>query len=89
MMTDNTEDIRKMLIAELQTRLSENEITCYWQLVDTFGVDNVWDSKALQEEFTVESFLAPFCFVVRKSDKQKGIVTFKHYPRFYFDFTPV
>lgn len=59
------------------------------RLSEKYGADNVWDTRQLQEQFEVQSFLAPFCFVRRKRDGQKGAVEFQHYPRFYFSFTPL
>lgn len=63
-----------------------DEKELYEQLVATFGEDNVWDTEALKENFVVTSFLAPYCYVVRKSDNVRGSVRFNHSPRFYFDF---
>ena len=52
----------------------------------TYGEDNVWDTKQLQELYKVESFLAPLAVVIRRKDNQKGTVEFIHRPRFYFNF---
>lgn len=49
-------------------------------------VGQVWNTKELQEEFEVESFLAPLVFVTRKSDGAGGTLQFDHYPRFYYSF---
>lgn len=49
----------------------------------------VWDTKELSSDFSVEGFLAPFVVVRRKSDGKRGSLCFQHYPRFYFDFTEV
>lgn len=46
----------------------------------------VWNTKELQEDFTVESFLAPMVFVKRKSDGKEGTLQFDHNPRFYYNF---
>ena len=46
----------------------------------------VWDTAQLQEDFTVQGFLAPCVVVTRKSDGAKGSMEFTHMPRFYFDF---
>jgi hypothetical protein len=46
----------------------------------------VWDTKQLQEDFKVSSFMAPYCSVIRKSDNKRGIISFQHLPRFYFEF---
>lgn len=48
----------------------------------------VWDTATLQEEFEVQGFAAPFVVVRRKSDGQRGMLTFVHAPRVYFDFMP-
>ena len=47
-----------------------------------------WDTEALQRDFTVEGFSAPFVVVRRKSDGVRGTLEFKHSPRIYFDFKP-
>jgi len=49
----------------------------------------VWDTEKLQQDFEVQGFAAPFVVVRRKSDDQRGTLTFVHAPRVYFDFTPV
>ena len=46
-----------------------------------------WDTQSLQEEFTVNSFAAPFVGVTRKSDGRRGLLEFIHHPRVYFDST--
>jgi hypothetical protein len=48
----------------------------------------VWNTREVQEEFEVLSFMAPFCFVRRRSDYKTGTVQFEHMPRFYFNFCP-
>jgi hypothetical protein len=45
----------------------------------------VWDTKALQEDFTVHGFAAPFVVATRKADGVKGSLMFNHDPRLYFD----
>lgn len=47
-----------------------------------------WDTEALQRDFVVEGFLAPYVVVRRKSDGVKGTLEFTHNPRVYFDFRP-
>lgn len=47
-----------------------------------------WDTERLQEDFTVESFMAPYVVVRRKSDGVRGTLEFTHSPRVYFDFRP-
>ena len=48
----------------------------------------VWDTKELQKDFTVMTFLAPFVLVTRKSDGVKGTLTFQpdYNPRLYYSF---
>lgn len=46
----------------------------------------VWDTRQLQEDFTVEGFQAPFVVVRRKSDGVRGSLEFQHMPRYYFSF---
>lgn len=46
----------------------------------------VWDTKQLQEDFTVRHFGFGVAFVTRKKDKVPGTIDFQHMPRFYFDF---
>lgn len=45
-----------------------------------------WDTEALQRDFTVDFFNAPFVWVTRKADGVKGTLRFKHNPRVYFGF---
>ena len=46
----------------------------------------VWNTKELQQDFTVQGFASPCVVVIRKSDGVKGTLEFIHQPRFYFDF---
>ena len=56
------------------------------RLESQYGQDNVWDTKQVSEIFSIEGFLAPFCVVIRKSDRVKGSVEFTHSPRLYYNF---
>tara|TARA_R110000764_G_scaffold157658_3_gene245514 strand:- start:594 stop:977 length:384 start_codon:yes stop_codon:yes gene_type:complete len=60
-------------------RLTERE-----ELEEQHG--QVWNTKELQQDFTVQGFASPCVVVIRKSDKTKGTLEFIHQPRFYFDF---
>ena len=73
---DPTEDTRRAMIA-----------TGYPEEQAEFA-DKHWTTAQLQAEFIVESFLAPFVVVTRKSDGVKGSMMFRHSPRVYFNFTP-
>ena len=46
----------------------------------------LWNTKQLQEDYTVHGFMAPQVKVTRKSDGVDGLLTFQHHPRFYFAF---
>ena len=48
-----------------------------------------WDTEALQRDFKVVGFLAPYVVVIRRSDGVKGTLEFTHSPRVYFGFTSV
>lgn len=73
------EEIRKVLTEEINILELSRE-----KLVERYG--QVWDTKQLQEDFTVQGFLAPFVGVTRKSDNVTGSLTFQHHPRYYFNF---
>jgi hypothetical protein len=45
-----------------------------------------WDTDALQREFEVVGFAAPYVVVIRKADRVKGTLEFTHHPRTYFNF---
>lgn len=46
----------------------------------------IWDTTALQSDFAVIGFSAPFVMVRRKADGVKGTLEFTHSPRVYFNF---
>jgi hypothetical protein len=83
---DDTEEIRKQLIHEINSRLPEDKKERYLDLVCKYGAENVFDTEALQKNFIAEGFMAPFVVVRRRSDNKKGVMQFCHSPRFYFDF---
>ena len=78
-MEDPTEDIRRGLVAEINSKDNTRA-----SLEAHYG--KVWTLDELQAEFEVVGFLAPFCMVRRKSDNKPGSVEFCHMPRFYFNF---
>jgi len=61
----------------------ENELRVI--LEDKFPND-IYNTKELQDKFTVTSFSAPYVTVMRKSDKVIGSLQFNHMPRLYFNF---
>ena len=81
---DETEEIRKELVREINATLPERE-----RLEIEYGKGNVWDTKELSERFEVQGFMAPFCVVRDRATGKKGTVMFTHHPRFYFRFDPV
>jgi hypothetical protein len=87
-MVDETEDIRRFMVGAINSVLSEYEDERLKELVESWGIDNVWDTEGVQRDFEITSFFAPYCFARRKSDNVKGTLQFSHSPRFYFDFTP-
>ena len=78
-MNDPTESIRRKLIAEINIKPGSRE-----SLEAAHG--QVWDSDELAWDFEVLGFMAPFVVVRRKSDGVKGSLTFRHMPRFYYQF---
>ena len=78
---DPTEGIRRSMVQDLNRQPDGRE-----DLEAKYG--QVWDTQELGRDFNVKGFMAPFIFVIRKTDNQQGTLLFQHYPRFYFDFTP-
>lgn len=78
-MTDQTEPIRREMVAEINAEPGSREY-----LEQKHG--QVWDTTQLQQDFDVLGFLAPFVVVSRKSDGVKGSLMFQASPRFYFGF---
>jgi hypothetical protein len=73
-MTDNTESLRREM---LETGEPYRDLA---------RAEEKWDTAQMSELFTVQSFLAPFVLVTRKSDGARGTLEFTHSPRFYFNF---
>ncbi len=79
-MSDPTESARRAMVQDQRASgPTPREV-----LEQTHG--RVWDTSQLTEDFEVIGFLAPFVAVRRKSDGQKGSLSFQHSPRLYFDF---
>lgn len=79
-MSDPTEAKRREMVAEINAEPGSRQ-----DLEARHG--QVWDTCQLQEEFSVEAFLAPVAVVRRRSDGVRGTVYFQHSPRFFFDFS--
>jgi hypothetical protein len=47
-----------------------------------------WTTEELMNEFEVQEFYSPYVFVIRKSDRKRGCLTFQRSPRFYYSFKP-
>ena len=80
-MIDPTETARRQMLVEINAEPGSREY-----LEAKHG--QVWDTAELGRDFEVIGFMAPVVVVVRKSDRQKGSLTFQHSPRFYFSFEP-
>ena len=78
-MEDKTEPLRRALCAGF------NSDPGLKKTIEDRG-EETWDSDALQSEFEVKSFAAPFIHVKRKSDGVFGKMMFQHSPRFYWGF---
>jgi hypothetical protein len=76
---DPTEETRRVLQASLNSDAHNRQ-----ELEKAYG--QVWDTKELQEDYTVEGFKAPYVGVIRKSDGKRGSLIFQHHPRFYWWF---
>lgn len=79
-MTDRSEAIRRQMTKSINAVEGSREY-----LEGKHG--QVWDTTELQQEFSVEAFMAPFV-LVRNSDGVRGTLKFQHSPRFYFGFEP-
>jgi hypothetical protein len=75
--TPNTDDIRRDMIetGQPQADLATSE-------------GPTWTTEALQADFAVKGFAAPFVVVQRRSDGALGTLEFTHSPRIYFSFVP-
>ena len=80
-MIDETESIRRNLVAEINLQPGSREA-----LEAQHG--KVYDTSELQEEFQALGFMAPFIVVSRRSDGMRGSLLFQNSPRFYYGFKP-
>ena len=78
-MSDPTETIRRKHVAQINQDPGGRA-----DMESKHG--QVWNTKELQQDFEVLSFLAPYVTVRRKSDNQMGSLVFQHNPRFYYNF---
>ena len=87
-MRETDEDIRQIAVEVINSQVESNSKDDERKrLEDAYG--KVWDTKELQEDFTVIGFMAPFITATRKSDGASGVMMFQHRPRFYFSFNEI
>lgn len=72
----NTDDIRRAMI---ETGAPVVDATAA-----LLAGQDTWDTAALQRDFEVLGFAAPFVVVRRRFDGKKGSLEFNHNPRIYF-----
>lgn len=82
--TQESENMRRIAVALINSEQAERQ-----KLEEIYGNDNVWSTEEVRELFEIVSFCAPCCTAIRKEDGAKGLLTFQHNPRYYFDFTPL
>jgi hypothetical protein len=75
-MKDDTEAIRRAMIATGQPERDKSDAT------------ERWDTAEMQRDFEAIGFMAPFIVVRRRSDGVKGSLEFTHSPRVYFNWRP-
>lgn len=46
--------------------------------------DQTWTTEQLREDFEVVGFLAPYVVVIRRLDRRRGTLMFRHHPRIYY-----
>lgn len=80
-MSDVTEAARRTRMVEINMVPGSREA-----LEAKYG--QVWSTSEVQEDFSIEGFMAPYVVATRKRDGQRGSLEFQHSPRFYFSFQP-
>jgi hypothetical protein len=82
-MIDETEQLRRARVSELNFGLTENKDARQAELEVQYG--RVWDTDALRQDFEVLSFLAPYVIAREKATGKMGSLEFVHSPRLYFN----
>lgn len=77
-----TENVRRKMVEEINRNPDERK-----SLEEKHG--KVWDTKEVQEDFRVISFLAPFVQVIEKLTGKGGTLLFQDSPRYYFSFQKI
>ena len=85
---DPTEDFRRNEIKRINSDIESNEKATERARLESI-YPQVWDTSELGNDFEVQSFMAPYVIVRRKSDDCRGSLQFQHSPRFYFNFQSV
>jgi hypothetical protein len=80
-MADQTEAIRKQMVAELNS-----EDNAKAELEAKHG--KIWTTSEMQEEFDALGFMAPFIIVRKLDTGERGSLMFTHSPRYYFSWKP-
>lgn len=86
MNTDPTENIRRVMVENINSQATEDKDADRKRLETQYG--EVWTTEEVSRKFVVLSFAAPFCIVREKATGKKGTIMFQHMPRFYFNFQP-
>lgn len=82
-MKDQTENIRKEIITEVNSQItSENPEIERKRLAEKYG--QVWNTAEVANDFEIEGFMAPFIIAKNKKTGKRGSLMFQHCPRFYF-----
>ena len=82
---DQTEPIRRQMVQEINSQVQSNSEDIERERL-TKIYNEVWNTKEVQEDFEIISFMAPFVVATRKADNKKGALQFQDRPRFYFNF---
>jgi hypothetical protein len=45
-----------------------------------------WTADELKQDFKITGHLTPYVFVRRLNDGRRGVLSFRHSPRIYFDY---
>ena len=85
-MTDSTEEIRRGLTAAINTEAVALAAQGDPRTALEARYGQLWDTKEMTADYSVQGFAAPFVMVVRKSDGKRGLLMFSHNPRFYHSF---
>ena len=86
-MEDQTEGMRRLMVDGLNRQVESNDEEAERSRLEKLH-GKVWNTVELTLDFKVHAFLAPFVMVTEKKTGQKGMMSFQHMPRFYFDFVP-